>query len=402
MSRRETSRHKGAGARRLPTGPAARLLRGWDLVGLVVAVVLIVGLVGFFTVGPGARADRADPEPGAAAPHSDGTASAPATDPATEAASPSAYATRHVRRIGRVVGGLSIERIPTPAELIARMDAEGYEPTDPDESSSFTFEVASFNILGASHRRPGVGSGVARMGPAMSMLRAQGVSVAGIQEFQPPQISRFFGLTGGSWGIYPGLQLGRGIEGHNSVIWDKGVWELVEARTTRIPYFGGQLVRMPHVLLQHRASGERVWFGNYHNPADTRGNAAGHRARAVAIEAGLVRDLTSDGTPMIVTGDMNARGDFACPFTRASGMHSADGARTSGGRCELPRRVWIDWILGSPDITFSGYLLDQSPVRRRISDHPLITSTATVETELDTSDCLTRRSTEGKQLFCPR
>ena len=38
----------------------------------------------------------------------------------------------------------------------------------------------------------------------------------------------------------------------------------------------------------------------------------------------------------------------------------------------------VDWVVGSPDVTFSGYVIDESTVNRRISDHFYISATATV------------------------
>jgi hypothetical protein len=37
----------------------------------------------------------------------------------------------------------------------------------------------------------------------------------------------------------------------------------------RIPYFDGRLRAIPYVRLRSLSSGIEVWFGNFHNPADT-------------------------------------------------------------------------------------------------------------------------------------
>jgi hypothetical protein len=49
-----------------------------------------------------------------------------------------------------------------------------------------------------------------------------------------------------------------------------------------------------------------------------------------------VKRLGADGTPVLFTGDMNDRREFACPLTAQSGMHSADGARTVGAPAHCP------------------------------------------------------------------
>ena len=66
-------------------------------------------------------------------------------------------------------------------------------------------------------------------------------------------------------------------------------------RTIDIPYFHGRAKPMPYVLLRHRATGRRVWFANFHNPADVRGPAARWRREAVARETGLVNRLAARG-----------------------------------------------------------------------------------------------------------
>ena len=119
-----------------------------------------------------------------------------------------------------------------------------------------TFRIASFNVLGASHTAPGgnkrgYAGGTARIGWAVQLIRGNNVSVVGLQEYEKSQHAQFSRITGGGWGIYPGLQVGnKGVR--NSISWNAAVWELVEAHTIPIPYFHGNLVPMPYVLLKHK------------------------------------------------------------------------------------------------------------------------------------------------------
>ena len=57
----------------------------------------------------------------------------------------------------------------------------------------------------------------------------------------------------------------------NTIAWQRSTWQLVEARTIQIPYFHGNLIRMPYVLLRNRLTGREAWFYNSHNPADAHG-----------------------------------------------------------------------------------------------------------------------------------
>jgi hypothetical protein len=201
------------------------------------------------------------------------------------------------------------------------------------------------------------------------------VSIVGLQEFQPPQDLTFQRTMGSSYSVYPGMQLG-GRSSDNSIAWRLSEWTLVEAHTVGIPYFGGRIREMPYVLLKNRISGKRLWVANFHNPANIGGNMARWRHVALGIEARLVQTLHASGTPVLLTGDMNDRTAFGCPFTAMSGMHAANGTQTIGGRCYAPPPLDVDWVLGTSDMTFTGYLSDYGPHHAHLTDHPMVSATA--------------------------
>jgi endonuclease/exonuclease/phosphatase family metal-dependent hydrolase len=283
--------------------------------------------------------------------------------------------------------------------LKTKMTSRGYVLRSSAKGSSATFGVSSFNVRGASHTA-GVGgwaSGVTRMHGAVGLILSHDVSVAGLQEFQEPQFHAFEAMLGGSYAAYPGLSLGAQPV-VNSIIWRRADWTLVEAHTIPVPYFDGHRVPMPYVKLRNVHTGQEVWFYNSHNPADAHGPAAHWRAIATSIEVNLARQLTADGTPMILTGDMNDREPFACPFASGSGFHSADGVFSDASGCHLVRRMNVDWVFGSPSLDFSGFVTDFSSKTRRISDHPFVSARVTVPA---TNDPRCRRAA-GFGWFCPR
>lgn len=283
------------------------------------------------------------------------------------------------------------------------MAARGLVPVDESDIAPTTFTVSSFNVLGAGHTvgrgaRAGYANGVTRMRAAAGLISGNGVSVVGLQEFQSPQYQTFEATLGGAYDVWPGLALGQAPV-QNSIAWRTADWTMVDNGTLPIPYFGGNAVAMPHVLLRNLHTGQEVWFANYHNPADAHGPAQRWREAATAMQVNLVQQLTADGTPMVITGDMNERDGYACRLTGgAPTMHSADGARTDGS-CYLPSRMNVDWIFGSSDIEFTDFYADFAPKTRRISDHPMVRSTATVAPAVDTKGCVRAKATG--QLFCP-
>ena len=251
-------------------------------------------------------------------------------------------------------------------------------PVEPVQST--TFRVSSFNVLGAAHTAPGgtrpeYASGQTRMRWAMSVLRTANVSVAGLQEFEQPQHAAFQQAAPG-WDVFPGLKRSRSSLA-NSIVWRSDVWQFVSGHTIDIPYFGGKPKPMPYILLRHVGTGREVWFANFHNPASVHGPAARFRREAVSRESALANSLASNGTPVIMTGDMNDRAEFFCPMTARSQMHAANGG-SRGAPCNPPANMRIDWILGSADVDFSGYEVRDGALVDRTSDHPFVVASATV------------------------
>lgn len=307
------------------------------------------------------------------------------------------------RRVGALSAGLlaavlSLTAIqPVSASIGARLGDRatasqpgqrahaGLEPvTLPTE-----FRVSTFNVLGDSHTAPGGdrkgwASGTKRMGWAVQLLTEADVDVVGFQEFQVPQYDAFQTLTAGGFGVYPGLDQGRRPV-QNSIAWRADTWELVEAHMVQIPYFQGNLQPMPYVLLRNIASGRQVWFVNVHNPADKFGNAKRWRRQATQIESDLSTQLHADGTPVVLTGDMNDREPAFCALTASSPLHAANGGSTATG-CTPPVQPAVDWVFGSEDINFLSYVKDQVGLVRRTTDHPFVYAAAHIEPDA-AADC---------------
>jgi len=243
-----------------------------------------------------------------------------------------------------------------------------------------TFRVSTFNVLGASHtvsggRHARFAPGATRMRSAVQLIQGTGITVAGLQEFQPPQYNVFREIAPG-WGVYPGAQLGQAAMA-NSIVWRSDVWELVSAQTMQIPYFGGNPMPMPYVQLRNLESGRTVWFFNTHNPADAHGPAQQYRNRATALEIGLAQRLGADGSPVVFTGDYNDREPFFCPMTAQTDMHAANGGST-GTPCSLPAASNVDWIMGNTSVSFDNFHSDYTAPVPQISDHHFVWADATI------------------------
>lgn len=244
------------------------------------------------------------------------------------------------------------------------------------------FVISSFNVLGSSHTvpggdRPGMASGVERIRSAVKLLDAHDVDVVGFQEFQGDQLREFLRVAGDEYAVYPGLKLGR-REVVNSLAWRKDTWEMVKPGHIEIPYFNGQLRKMPVVRLRHKVTGQEAYFANFHNPASTRKHPGQQHWRDVATakQIDLVNRLKREtGLPVLVTGDMNEREEYYDRMTRATDMEAAN----SGPKGARPRQMGIDWIFGSLGVKFSNYIRDKGALVKRTSDHPMIVSRARIE-----------------------
>lgn len=286
-----------------------------------------------------------------------------------------------------------------PGAAIADSTAVG-PATGQTASGSTTFRIATFNVLGNSHTtakgdessRP---SGKKRMADTVRALGEGKPSIIGFQEMEGVQYDEFKALTGSTYGTYPGDDPDQLVVANN-LAWRNDTWRLLSATTFTVPYFYGKYSRRPLVLLQNVHTGQEVYVMNTHNPANTRGNALAYRNQAVQIEAALITRLrsTHPDIPVLFTGDMNDWDNFYCPMTAAAPVHAAYGGShvfAPTDQCTTPKFTVpkgqnpnpIDWIMGSPDVRFSGPTRLKDAVVAAASDHPLYWADASVNAARD-------------------
>ncbi len=255
-----------------------------------------------------------------------------------------------------------------------------------------TFKIATFNVLGHSHTAPGgdkygqfEASGP-RMGYAVQVIRNRDVSMVGLQEFEPVQYDKFHALTGAAWGVWPGREIPG--ETTDSVAWRTADWTAIQRRTYKAPYFGGTMRQRPLVLLRHNRTGQLVWLMNTHTAANTKWfpDSSQERDDAERIQAALVNKLhaADPDIPVLFTGDMNDREKFYCPVTYLSDLESASGGvhgEPEDGDpylCQPASPVQIDWVMGTSNVRWSGYTIDDGTLVDKASDHPFIFATASI------------------------
>ncbi len=268
--------------------------------------------------------------------------------------------------LGLVLAGLLGGLVAAP---VAPAGATAADPVD-------DFVVASFNVLGADHTdgrhgRAGFDTSDVRLKRAIKVLRRTHVDIVGLQEFQRPQHDQFLATVGDRWAVYSGSDW----DTDNSIAWRTDRFAFVEGWSVPVPYFHGNTRYMPVVGLRSLVSGRLLYVMNTHHAADTRGDASAWRREATRIERGVTRTLTRQlAAPVFMTGDMNDRAEFFCPFTRNRVMRSfLGGSHPEDGPCEAPTSG-VDWIFANKYVEFGEPRVDRSWLVEATTDHPVVSS----------------------------
>ena len=256
-------------------------------------------------------------------------------------------------------------------------------PVAASVSGPTSFRVSSFNILGYDHTAPGgskkgYADGAQRMKWAAQLIKSRQVDVVGLQEFQLQQYNKWIKKASAQYDIFPGYIDTVGFL-RNSIAWRKDKFRLVSTSWVKLPYFKGEVLRMPLVLLQSLQTGQQIYFMNFQNPANTRGNAEKWRLLGQRIQIALVNQLkVSNGLPIVWTGDMNAKKQVFCRVTKQAGMISASGGLRTDTTCQTPPSMVVDWIFGS-QVAFSNYQQDRSSKVVRTTDHHMVLTDVLVQ-----------------------
>jgi hypothetical protein len=235
-----------------------------------------------------------------------------------------------------------------------------------------SFGIGTLNWRGASHYtknpHPGERPYGERVPNMVSKIGASGASIIGFQEFEPPQAQAFPRATDGAWRIVAGKRRSHRSTA-DAIAYQPGTWTVNEVRYVSIKY-GGPTIQVPLVRFSSTGGLGSVWVLNTHHPANAVGGTNAMRDAAVRAEARALRQLRAaePSTPQFLVGDMNDKTRFKRLFLSLSPGWSS--ANTSDSQ--------IDWIMGSPDVTFSGTVVDQSTNdnAHRYTDHPFVHASA--------------------------
>ncbi len=260
-------------------------------------------------------------------------------------------------------------RVARREARLARIEALRNQP--------FDVRVGSFNVLGSQHTGPGgprpYPAASTRSVGAANLMAKHGVDIVGTQELQDDQLRAIQGRTG--MAAYPGFAWGS-KETDNSILYDDGRFEMIGGDRFTITFMGRPRPQ-PILKLRVRETGREFYVVNTH-PSAGGGRYAAERARGRATLIGVVNGLKSEGLPVFVTGDMNDREPFFCQGVAVGGLVSSSGGSYGGGCNPPPGPIPVDWVVSTPDVSWTGYWRDTAATDNRISDHFFISAMAHV------------------------
>jgi hypothetical protein len=372
------------------SSPRSRLRPGSQLIptlGIVLVLALLVaGVVALRTSGSGP--DAADPSDASSLADGPSTAiddgadespeptSEPTSEPTaieTPAIEPLPAAT--VRKLERKVEARKAEladRVQEAERLARDVRRRRLRRTAP-----FDVRIGTFNVLGSQHTAPG---GERRNYPPASVrspaqaafINEHGLEIVGMQELQEDQLNSITSRTGLT--AYPGYAWGP-KETDNSILYDADRFEMVSGDTFTIPFMGRPRPQ-PILRLRVRATGREFYVVNTHPSAGHYGKYASERFHGQDVLVGILNGLKATGLPILVTGDMNDRAAFYDRVVCRGGLVSASGG---SGCASRPPQMWaVDWVVGSPAVSFTDYVSDSGPGDRKLTDHYVIHTTAHV------------------------
>lgn len=242
-----------------------------------------------------------------------------------------------------------------------------------------SFNIATFNILSSWHTRPGRGEAWMAPGPMRAHLAAEAIrlydlGVVGLQEVDMDQIG-VLAAELPNYAFWAGSS-----EGHAGVntnlAWDTRRFTKTADGLLWVEFLSQRRAN-PYVRLRDNATGRQFWVMDVHNTPKRGGDPrlTEERKRQVAAEVTRIRTLQGTGLPVFLVGDLNDKDYTYCQFVTKTQLRSVLGYP---GGCELPRGSHIEWIFGTKT-TWSNYKYDRAAMLTRITDHPIMAATATLQ-----------------------
>jgi len=192
-------------------------------------------------------------------------------------------------------------------------ESEGGTSSEATAAGDLNLTIATFNIYHSEEKIASVWK--ARLDKSIKVITDNGVGVAGLQEARSDQQIELMKADklGGSYGIFP-TETKQPNNSPNPIIWDKSKYTLVKDGTELfdIEYdYGNKNNVGVQVKLRDNTTGATFYVLNTHDPANVRlgSDATNAQSRVDNAETYVqrVKQLSSEGLPIFLTGDFNSR-----------------------------------------------------------------------------------------------
>jgi len=284
------------------------------------------------------------------------------------------------------------QKDPTRDNVTRTGLALGTGDTIPNTGGGTSFKVATWNLE--------TGSGYqSRVDRAATLIPQSGLDIVGFQEIEHPQIYRALvsAFKGSKYAIYPShpAAVYRNSLAARSILYNTDRFELLP-QTDEIQYNRmddpQQPAHAPVIRLRDKATGQVIIVANTHSPAYAR--YAKQRYEAGLTYVQKLQQLTSEGLPIIFTGDFNSgywlrtsgnttyqndrKNLTYCQLTANGLMNDArDVAKGLSGQCPSQKGSGsntVDHIYVSPGVDVS----QTSEIQNTLSDHNAIVADVSV------------------------
>ncbi len=235
---------------------------------------------------------------------------------------------------------------------------------------SYTFRIATFNVLGEHHSGPYRDSD--RFAPARMRAEwtAQAIinnklDVIGIQEPSTGQVSAILRAADGRLDAFPKPGVDK-YHPETTLLWNRNRFEAVRTGVIRTMFIRRELPR-PVVKLRDKVTGRGFWVMAVHNAG---WDYQKQRNLAVREQLDKVNELEERGLPVFYVGDMNEKKTVLCKVLRQTEMDSPIGGRLKDdGTCVAPRLMRVDWLFGSRSVDWGNFAFQKTPMVRLSTDH---------------------------------
>jgi endonuclease/exonuclease/phosphatase family metal-dependent hydrolase len=232
-----------------------------------------------------------------------------------------------------------------------------------------SFTIGTFNVLGSQHTQARrFAGGTKRVRITAGLIQRKGIDVIGLQEVQLDQLKVLRSALP-DYQVWPRRTLG-GDGVRLQIAWRRSMFTLVDRGWMDTPFDG--LVRpMPWVVLQHQATGRRIYVIDTHN--SPRGKES-ERDAATDQQLALINQLRATKQAVFFLGDMNERREIFCRVVSKTSLQAANGGSAVSKRdCTLPGGpLHIDWIFGAGPVSFTDYRTFDGKQVQQASDHSLV------------------------------